>query len=112
MTPTVAPRGRGGIEHRFSVPGHSWRVQSDERGRFDEVVVTAGRLPRGGMIFHAEMMDDRSCFVDVAGLAIWVYVGRDGVARISMVEDRRPGCEGELQELRDKALDKPRRRPG
>ena len=85
------------IEHRYRRRDHFWRVQSDDRGLFDEIVVRKGRAPRkgngkgahGGLILHAEMMDDRSCFIDVAGLCLWVHVGRDGVARITHQEDRR-----------------------
>lgn len=85
------------IDHRFARGAHSWRVQSDEQGRFDEIVVKIGRAPKpgsrekggNGLILHAEMMNNRSCFVDVAGLCFWVTVGRDGVARITNQEDRR-----------------------
>ena len=81
------------IDYAFSARGHRWRVQSDDRGRFDEVVVVIGAEPkpgdRGGLVLHAEMLGPRECFVDVAGLCVWVHVGRDGVARITMTEDRR-----------------------
>jgi hypothetical protein len=59
-----------------------WRVQSNDDGGFDEIVVGSGK----GMILHAEMMNDRSCFIDLAGLRIWVTVGRDGVARVTETE--------------------------
>lgn len=75
------------IDHRFKTKGHAWRVQSDDRGRFDELVVAMGKLKT--TVIHAEMMDTRSMFVDVAGVSIWVHVGRDGVARITEVEDHR-----------------------
>jgi hypothetical protein len=96
------------IRHVFEQRGHYWRVQSGDDGTFDEVVVRLGRksIPakkvvrgkvvrnpkadsRSGLILHAEMMDARSCFIDVAGLAFWVHVERDGVARITYAEDRR-----------------------
>ena len=83
------------IEHRYRRRDHFWRVQSDDRGDFDEIVVRKGKAGgkgrRGmdGLILHAEMMNDRSCFVDVAGLCLWVHVGRDGIARITHQEDRR-----------------------
>lgn len=61
-----------------------WRFQTDDEGGFDELVV--GRGP--GMLIHAEMMDERSIFVDVAGLCVWAYVGKDGVARVTHTENR------------------------
>jgi|HubBroStandDraft_1064217.scaffolds.fasta_scaffold165777_3 hypothetical protein len=98
------------IDHRYRDRSCEWRVQSDERGRFDEIVVHIGRrakppkrivrgkvVPnpqadsRSGLILHAEMMSDRSCFIDVAGLCLWVHVGRKGVAEITDIEDRRGG---------------------
>jgi len=63
----------------------SWRVQSNDAGGFDEIVVGSGDK----MILHAEMMTDKSCFVDVAGICLWVYIDRKGVAKISMQEDQR-----------------------
>ena len=63
----------------------SWRVQSDERGHFDEIVVGTGR----SYWLHAEIMDDRSAFIDVAGLCFYVYQDANGLARISYCEDRR-----------------------
>ena len=77
------------IEHRYRRRDHFWRVQSDDRGLFDEIVVRKGKGAHGGLILHAEMMNDRSCFIDVAGLCLWVHVGRDGVARITHQEDMR-----------------------
>lgn len=96
------------IQHEFKSRGHYWRVQSDYFGRFDEIVVRIDQTPeppkfivrgkkvimnpkwksRPGLILHAEMMDSRSCFVDIAGRCFWVHVGRDGVAKITMEEDR------------------------
>ena len=84
------------MRHQYKRRGHSWRVQDSGRGDFDEIVVVVGKEPRprddgrNGLILHAEMLDARSCFVDVAGLCLWVHVGRDGVARIRWTEDRRP----------------------
>lgn len=84
------------MRHEFKTRGHRWRVQSDDRGRFDEIVVVVGKAtkPRSrgdGLFLHAEMMDNRSCFIDVAGLCFWVHTGKDGVARITGAEDRREG---------------------
>jgi hypothetical protein len=96
------------INHRFRRRDHFWRVQSDERGCFDEIVVRKGKTAvgaRGGLILHAEMMNERSCFVEVAGLCIWVTVKR-GIARIAMVEDRRTKESAELPSLRDAELDR------
>lgn len=90
--------------------GHTWRVQDDgSRGRFDELVVIVGK-PNAELIVHAEMMDNRSCFVDVAGICIWVHSGRDGVARVSHAEDRRKERRRDgaasLEYLRDPMLDR------
>jgi hypothetical protein len=63
-------------------PGAKWRFQTEgtlaiedrgetaAAGRFDEVVVDDW--------LHAEMMDRRSCFVSVAGLSIWIRIGKNG----------------------------------
>jgi len=95
---TTRPMSRP-LDHRYKSRSHDWRVKSDERGHFDEVVVIVGRKTapgqaRDGLILHAEMMDERSCFLDVAGLCLWVHVGRDGVAEITWVEDRRAPADG------------------
>jgi len=84
------------MRHEFKNRGHRWRVQSDDAGCFDEIVVVIGKETRpksrgDGLILHAEMMDSRSCFIDVCGLCHWVHVGRDGIARITYSEDRRTG---------------------
>jgi hypothetical protein len=75
------------IDHRYRRRDHVWRVQSDDRGDFDEIVVSKG----GALMLHAEMLDrpGRSLFVDVAGVCMWVHVGRDGKARVTWEEDRR-----------------------
>jgi len=107
------------MEHEFKRRGHSWRVQSGggkNAQDFDEIVVVHG-LPTAagrkecGLVLHAEAMGDKSWFIDVAGLCLWVFTGPDGVARISGSEDRRP-CASRLPpgELRDPALDRPKRR--
>lgn len=108
------------IDHRHRSRGHRWRVHSDDRGKFDEIVVVTGRETRprrgmparqSGLILHAEMMNDQSCFVDVAGVCIWVHVGRDGIARITMAEDRRTELvASEADWLRDPKLDAPKAR--
>ena len=103
------------MKHEFKSRGHRWRVQSDPRGRFDEIAVVIGREPKvkdpGGLVLHAEMCDNRSGYVDVCGVQLWFFVGRDGVARITMSEDHREGAKA--LDLRDPALDarpKPRKR--
>lgn len=63
----------------------SWRVQSDPQGAFDEIVVGTG----AGLIVHAEMLDKRTCFIDVAGLLLWVWIDDDGVAQITDCEETR-----------------------
>lgn len=84
------------VDHAFKARGHRWRVQSDEAGRFDEIVVVVGKetAPRStganGLVLHAEMMNRRECFIDIAGVCFWVSVDKDGVARITGVDDRRP----------------------
>lgn len=85
---------RDTIWHEFKSGRHSWRVQSDERGRFDEIAVVVGKPTKAGraesgLILHAEMLNDRECFVDVAGLQLWVYIDGRGIARISNIEDTR-----------------------
>ena len=94
------------LKHEKRIGKHRWRVQSDDEGRFDEIAVVTGNEPSpgklGGLILHAEMMDNRSCFIDVAGLCLWVHVGKDGNARITYAEDRRENREGELLRLCDK----------
>lgn len=62
----------------------SWRINSPG-GNFDEIVVGSG----AGMILHAEMMDSRTCFIDVAGLCLWVHVDKKGRAIITSSDDRR-----------------------
>jgi hypothetical protein len=102
------------IEHRHVRGDHYWRVQSDDRGDFDEIVVLKGPQTKTapGLILHAEMLDNRSCYVDVAQFCLWVHVGRDGIARITMSEDRRPKASRPkvFVDLRDRALDRKRRR--
>jgi hypothetical protein len=51
-------------------PGRRWRVQSDDRGGFDEIVV-------GGWL-HVERMDHRAFFLAVGERRWHVYVGRTG----------------------------------
>jgi hypothetical protein len=99
------------VEHEYKRRGHSWRVQSGGRNGedFDEVVVVHGRSTGhrdSGLVLHAEAMGDNSWFIDVAGVCLWVYSGRDGIARVTGGEDRRPGRRAALPELRDPALDK------
>jgi hypothetical protein len=109
------------LRHEHRRGAHRWRVQSTDNGDFDEIVVVVGREPkvgtrnRNGLVLHAEMLDDRSCFLDVAGFCLWVHTGKDGVARIAMVEDRRDGHgdpNERVSQLRDPALDRPARRRG
>ena len=83
------------LDHRVKLGDHRWRVQSDDEGRFDEIVVVIGKDTApgdsaNGLVLHAEMMDDRCCFVDVAGLCLWVQIGDDGISRITHAENRRP----------------------
>ena len=106
--PTTAARP---MRHEFKTRGHRWRVQSDEKGRFDEIVVVIGKdtgsVGNNGLVLHAEMSSDCSGYVDVCGVMLWFYVGRDGIARISEAEDNRRGSAvyGRL-ELRDPELDR------
>lgn len=57
-----------------------WRFTGDNEVGFDEVVV--------GDWLHAEMMDDDSVFVNVAGRAFWIDTSKPG-GKITMEEDRR-----------------------
>jgi len=78
-------------------PGAKWRFQTeatfaiedrgdtDAAGRFDEVAVDDW--------LHAEMMDRKSCFVSVAGLSIWLRIGKNG-AEITEIEIRAEGDAG------------------
>lgn len=67
-----------------------WRVQSDEDGGFDELVVKS-RRQKGGVLIHAEMMNSKAIYVDVAGVRIWAHVDRQGHARATMIENE-SGC--------------------
>jgi len=112
--------------HRFTNSrGHAWRVQSNEDGTFDEIVVSLGPqarpnrnrhgaalTPSGGFMLHAEMCDERSCFIDVAGFCLWVFKDDKGIVRITMAEDRRNNAAYPLSlaSLRDPDLDAPKRR--
>jgi len=64
-----------------------WRVQSGPEGDFDELVVGMGGRP---CLIHAEMMNERSIFVTVGDLAIWAFVDKDGNAKVSNTERRKP----------------------
>lgn len=63
-----------------------WRVQSNDDGGFDELVVHYGG--REGCLIHAEMMDQRSIFVSVGDLCIWAHVDRKGRVVVTGTEDR------------------------
>jgi len=90
---------------------HYMRFQTSDEGCFDELVVGCGPRPRrDGHMLHAEMLDSRSMFVDVAGVCLWVWIDSKGVARITMSEDRRE-VPVKCPDLRDPALDaKPKRK--
>lgn len=60
-----------------------WRVQSDDEGGFDELVVAAG--VRGALV-HAEMMTRRSIFVSIGDLRVWAHVKRGKVV-VTMIEN-------------------------
>lgn len=62
-----------------------WRVQSDDSGGFDEIVVTSHKGPA---VLHAEALSERSWFISVAGFAIWVHLEKSEPV-ISMFEDQR-----------------------
>lgn len=64
-----------------------WRVQSAPDGSFDEIVVGGNGGP---LVLHAEAMNSRSWFIDVAGKCFWVDIDKNGHAVISGEEDRRP----------------------
>ncbi len=75
-----------------------WRVQSNDAGDFDELVVHYGG--KEGCLIHAEMMTDRSIFVSIGPLSVWAYVDAKGVAHVSGTENRAsaapaPGKENE-----------------
>lgn len=70
-------------------PGSRWRILAHERGRpveladrgvFDELVIDDW--------FHLEQMDTRAWWMEVAGLALWVRIRRNGTAEITFTEAR------------------------
>lgn len=91
---------------------HQWRVQTDDRGRFDEVAVRIGRAGTSpALVLHAEMLNDHTCFVEVCGLKMTVHVTGDNVPRITMSEDVRDVPEDRrCPDLRDPELDAPKKR--
>lgn len=66
----------------------SWRVQSNDEGGFDELVVR-GRA-RGECLIHAEMMNDRAIFVSVGDYMIWAHVNKQGKVVVTHKERARP----------------------
>lgn len=63
-----------------------WRVQSDDEGGFDELVV-GGRVKGNTCLIHAEMMNRRSIFVSVGGLNVWAHINKDGQAVVTLIEN-------------------------
>jgi len=100
------------LDYRYKARGRTFRVQSDDNGDFDEIVVVHGKPPKAGcresgLVVHVEAMGRRSYFCDIAGLCAWVFVDESGVARITMTEDRRPCALAAMPDLRDPRLDDP-----
>ncbi len=62
-----------------------WRVQSNNDGGFDELVVTNDK--EHGCLIHAEMMNDRAIYVSVGDLCIWAHVDKEGRVRVTHTED-------------------------
>ncbi len=82
------------LDYGFAVRGHSVRVQSDTKGRFDEIAVHIGTgSDDTSLLLHAEMLNARTCFVDVAGLTFIAGLDEDGVVRIASTEDRRSALQ-------------------
>lgn len=74
-----------------------WRVQSNDEGGFDELVVS---VPAGLALVHAEMMSRRSIFVSVGDINVWACVKKGkvvvtGIENNSGVEPWAPPKESE-----------------
>ncbi len=63
-----------------------WRVQSDDEGGFDELVV-GGRVKGNTCLIHAEMMNRRSIFVSVGELRVWAHIDKNGQAVVTLIEN-------------------------
>lgn len=63
-----------------------WRMQTDDTGGFDELVVRS-LVTKAPCLIHAEMMDERSIFVTIGPMRVWAHVGKNGRVRITMLED-------------------------
>lgn len=63
-----------------------WRVQSNDDGGFDELVV-GGRVKGNTCLIHAEMMNRRAIFVSVGELRVWAHVEKDGTVKVTMIEN-------------------------
>lgn len=70
-----------------------WRVQSNDDGGFDELVVHYGG--KHGCLIHAEMMNDREIFVSVGDLAIWAHVDKAGRVVVTGTEDQSEQHKGD-----------------
>lgn len=64
-----------------------WRVQSNDEGGFDELVV-GGRGVGVDALIHAEMMSDRSIFVSIGPLCIWAHVTKSGRVKVTHTKTR------------------------
>lgn len=60
-----------------------WRVQSDDDGGFDELVVSSNK---GNALVHAEMMTKTAIFVSVGTVNLWAYVNKDGKVIVTSME--------------------------
>jgi len=67
------------IAPRFN-SGKRWRVQSDDRGEFDEIVV--------GDWLHVERLDTNHYYVRIGERVSWATPEKDGRVTITYEEDR------------------------
>lgn len=73
-----------------------WRMQTDDQGAFDELVIGDQRRmhprsvgPSDGCAVHVEMTDERSGYVSVCDRMLWFTVDQNGKARITNEEKAR-----------------------
>ena len=63
----------------------AWRLNKDDDGGFDEIVVGMG-LAGHQALLHAEMMNARDIFVSIGPMRIWATVRRDGTVEVTNTE--------------------------
>ena len=71
----------------------AWRLNKDDDGGFDEIVVGMG-LAGHQALLHAEMMNTRDIFVSIGSLRIWAHVNRKGEVVVTGTETDDPPKRG------------------